>query len=171
MVQTGVALSHGRGTKLHLALHPPLLRICPLPHQLGLQKPNLSQSKPSSAQPPQTAPSPADVSSQAPVSIPLVQAAHETQKEKHVEKAKAFIPSHMAIQSPPTHLMGLLGVLQGWLLHGALRLQLFVFCELFGAISVSQKPHRALQTPPQPPSCKHCCIRVLAPSIYHHGQV
>jgi hypothetical protein len=139
MVQTGMAPSHGRGTKHHLPIHYYANRHRLLLHQMGNQPPNLSPTNCPSTKSSQAAPPTAQTSSKASIQVPLVQAAHEKEEEMQVSQAKATVQTHMAIQSINTHRQSPPRTLPGWLSRGALRLQLFVRCKLFSQLQVTAR--------------------------------
>jgi hypothetical protein len=127
MVQTGMAHRHCRGPKYHhLVYLDPSLHLVPL-RQMGALQPNRTKVlSPSTAKSSKIAPPSAPIPSQVPIPMPLVQGAHEEKEEKEVTKAKASISINNEVQVDKTYLV-LRGLPpEGWLLRGALRLQLFV---------------------------------------------
>jgi hypothetical protein len=103
MVQTGMAHSHGRGTKHHLPIHHHANRHRFLLHSMGNQQSNRSSTNYPFAKSSQAAPSTSQTSSKASIQVPLVQATHEREEETQVSEAKATVQTHMAIESINTH--------------------------------------------------------------------
>lgn len=145
MAQTGMAPSHGRGTQHTLPFHPPVS------WNHLLSPPNCSyisyllQSFDPSSKPAQAAPPPAEIPSEAPVPVPFVQVKNEKEERKKIQKTKAIVPSHMAIQSNDAYLAPPHWPPQGWLSRGALRLRLFVlFQPSLGQLLLLRHLHRSL---------------------------
>ena len=155
MVQTGMATSHGRGTQHHLFPHPSLNGNHLLHCKMGSQQPHLLQIR-SPTKPSQAASPSAQVPSQASVSLPLVQTAHETQKKATFQEAKTTFSPHMAIQNINAYLASLLEPPQGWLSRGALRLQLFVFGESPTVLQCHQFMHPVIVKSIQAPRDANC---------------
>jgi hypothetical protein len=84
MVQTGLALSHGQGTKHHLPIHHLSSNNNVLSRPLGPQQPNLPSVHHSPAKSPPDAPSSAEIPSEVLVSLPLVQTTHEKEETEEV---------------------------------------------------------------------------------------